>query len=209
MANTFDSLSVTGALTVGSTSVSAQTRSTILVQDANKIFPIPWSSLRVWDAYGTNLPATSAADDLGLYGGTFASAPPMVQTSDLKGLGATTRYARFQVIVPECYDAGETVSIVVSAGMKTAIADASCVVDFEVYKIDKISGISADLCVTAATSINATVFSSKTFAITATTLTAGDVLDVRMTITCTDAATAAGTVIPTIAGLDLVCDIKG
>lgn len=207
MASRFDDITVTGTIKCGETAVSPQTRASILKQTPLAIFPIPLTDLRVWDAFQTNLPGTAATDDLALIGGTFGTAPQMIQAGDCKALGATTRYARVQVIVPECYDAAETLSLVLSAGMKTTVADASCVVDIECYRLDKISGISADLCATAAQSINSLTFASKTFSITAATLGAGDVLDVRITITCTDAATATA-VTPTIAGLDLVCDIK-
>lgn len=208
MASRFDDVTITGTLKCNEDAISPQTRASILKQTPLAIFPIPLTDLRVWDAFQTNLPGTAATDDLALIGGTFGTAPPMIQAGDLKAAGATTRYARTQVIVPECYDAAETLSLVLSAGMKTTVADASCVVDIECYRVDKISGISADLCATASQSINSLTFANKTFVITASTLSAGDVLDVRITITCTDAATATA-VTPTIAGLDLVCDIRG
>ena len=208
MPTTHDSVRITETLTIPNTGVSAQTRDSVLVQDDNKAFPIGWTDFRVWDAYQTNLPGTAAADDLALVGGTFGTAPPMIQAGDVKALGATTRYARVQVIVPECYVAGETLTLVLSAGMKTTVADVSCTLDVEAYRCDKISGISADLCTTAAQSINSLTFASKTFVITAATFSAGDILDVRITIASNDAATATA-VIPTIAGADLVCDIKG
>lgn len=208
MGSSFDDVRITGALTIKNTGVAAQTRATVLQQDANAIFPINLTTLRVWDAYQTNLPGTAAADDLALIGGTFGTAPPTISAGDLKAAGATTRYARFEVRLPECYEAGETVTIAISAGMKTTVASSSCTVDVEAYKLDKISGISADLCATAATSINSLTFATKSFTITSTTLTAGDVLDVRIAIACNDAATGTA-VTPTIASIDLLCDIKG
>lgn len=208
MASTFDNITVTGTMTIPEGGISAQTRSTILKQTDNAIFPIPFANLRVWDAYATNLPGTAAADDLALVGGTFATEPPMIQAGDCKALGATTRYARVQVIMPECYVAAETVKINISAGMETTVADTTCTVDVEAYRIDKISGIGADICTTAATTINSLTYGTKTFTINAASLAAGDVLDVRITVACNDAATGTA-VTPTIAGLDLVCDIKG
>lgn len=204
----FDAIKVTETIECPSNAISAQGRATALVQDNLSRFPVPWDSLRVWDAFATNLPGTAAADDLALVGGTFGTAPPMVQAGDLKAAGATDRYARFQVILPECYVAGETVNLILSAGMKTTVADVSCTVDVEAYLLDKVSGISADLCATAAQSINSLTFADKSFTITPTTLEPGDVLDVRVKISCNDAATATA-VTPTIAGLDLACDIKG
>lgn len=199
---------VTGTIITNDSSISAQTRATILRQDPNAIFPVPLTSLRVWDAYHTVLPGTAAADDLALVGGTFATAPPVVSAGDLKAAGATTRYARFQVQLPECYDAGQTVSLSIAAGMVTTVADVSCTIDAEVYKIDKTAGIGSDLCATAAVTINSLVMSAKVFAITPGSLAAGDVFDVRIAIACNDAATGTA-VTPTIAAIDLLADIKG
>jgi len=201
-------LRLTGSLSIKETGVSAQSRATILTQDANAIFPINFALLRVWDAFQTNLPGTAATDDLALVGGTFATAPPTVSGGDMKALGATTRYARFQMQLPECYDAGQTITLSMSAGMVTTVADTSCTLDVQCHKLDKVTGIGSDLCATAATSINSLTFADIPFTITPTGLVAGDVFDVRIAITCTDAATGTA-VTPTIAGLDLLCDIKG
>ena len=208
MATTVDDIRVTGSITVKETGISAQTRATILKQDANAIFPVRLTDLRVWDAFHTNLPGTAATDDLALVGGTFATAPPTVSAGDLKAAGATTRYARFQMQLPECYDAGQTITLSISAGMVTTIADTTCTLDVQCYKLDKITGIGADLCATAATTINSVAFAAIAFVITPTSLVAGDVFDVRLAITCTDAATGTA-VTPTIAAIDLLCDIVG
>ena len=208
MASQVDDLRVTGSLTIKESGVSAQTRTTILKQDALAIFPVNMMDLRVWDAIQTNLPGTPATDDLGLIGVTFGSTSPRVTAGDCKALGATSRYARFMVRLPECYEAGETVTISLSAGMVTTVASSSCTVDIEAYEIDKVGGISADLCTTSATTINSLTFAAKAFTITPTALTAGDVLDVRITIAVNDAATVTA-VTPTIAGIDLLCDIRG
>ncbi len=208
MASRIDDLTVTGTLKCGNTAISAQTRATILDQDDNARFPIDWTALRVWDALQTNLPGTAATDDLALVGGTFGSSAPTVQAGDLKAAGATTRYARFQVTLPECYQAGQTVSLIISAGMGTTVADTSCTVDVQAYRIDKDGTIGSDLCATAAQDMNSLTFSDKTFTITPATLSAGDVLDVRIAIACNDAATGTA-VTPTIGGIDLACDIKG
>ena len=209
MASTIvETLMVTESMAIKDTGISSQTRASILKQDANAIFPVGLESLRVWNAYQTNLPGTAATDDLALIGGTFGTAPPTISAGDLKAAGATTRYARFQVQLPECYESGETVALSISAGMVTTIADTSCTVDVECYKIDKITGIGSDLCATAAVTINSLTFGAKTFTITPSGLVAGDVFDVRVAIACTDAATGTA-VTPTIAAIDLLCDIKG
>lgn len=209
-----DTLNVTGnatfrgSLSVPNNAISAQTRDTILIQDPLIRFPVNLTTLRIWDALHTNLPGTAATDDLALIGGTFGTAPPLIQAGDLKATGATTRYARFSFTLPECYDEGETVTVIISAGMKTTIADTSCTVDVECYRHDKISGISADLCATAAQSINSLVFADKSFTITPSSLEKGDVLDIRIAIACNDAATVTA-VTPTIANIDVAIDIKG
>ncbi len=203
-----DNLVITETLKVPEDGISAQTRDTILRQEQLARFPVKFTDLRVWDAVQTNLPGTAATDDLAIINGTWGTHPLFIQAGDLKAAGSTTRYARCEACLPECYEAGESVAIVIAAGMKTTIADVACTVDVEVYRRDKISGISADLCATAAQSINNLTYADKTFTITAGTLNPGDVLDVRLAITCNDAATV-GAVIPSIAGIDLACDIKG
>ncbi len=204
----FEDIRVSGTITVKDTGVSSQTRSTILKQDANVAFPVKLTDLRVWDAFQTNLPGTAATDDLALIGGTFGTAPPVVSAGDLKAAGATSRYARFQVTLPECYDAGETLTLALYAGMVTTIADTSCTIDVQCYKLDKAAGIGSDLCATAAMTMNSLVFAAKSFTITPSGLVAGDTLDVRIAIACNDAATGTA-VTPTIAAVDLLCDIKG
>ncbi len=78
----------------------------------------------------------------------------------------------------------------------------------ECYEIDKITGISADLITTAATTINSLTFTTKLFVVTPAALIAGDVLDVRIAVACNDAATGTA-VTATIAAIDLLADIKG
>jgi hypothetical protein len=208
MATTIDDLRVTGGLTIKEDGISPQLRANILKQDDLKRFPVNFMNFRVWDAAQTNLPGTAAADDLALITGTWGTNPLRIQAGDLKAAGATTRRAIVEVPLPECYVAAETVQFIISAGMTTTVADTSCTVDLEVYKRDKIGGISADLCATAATTMNSLTFADKTFTITSTALSAGDVLDVRLSIACTDGATGTA-VTPTIGGFDLVCDIRG
>lgn len=180
-----------------------------LTQENLAVYPIPWVEFRVWDAMQTNLPGTSATDDLALIGGTFATGVPSIQTSDLKAAGATTRYARCQVQLPPEYVAGETVTIRLHAGMVTTAADVSATVDVECYLSGRerlVDG--ADLCTTAAASINDTTFADKDFQITATSLSPGDVLDIRIAISVNDAATVTA-VIGCIGSAELLLDIRG
>lgn len=209
MTSTFTDVRISGTLNVPQTGISAQTRASILKQDSLAIFPVDLTGLRVWDAYHTNLPGTAATDDLALIGGTFGTAPPKIEAGDLKNLGATTRYARFKLILPECYDAGETVIVSIYAGMVTTVASVSCTVDLECYKITKATGaIGSDLCATAAITINSLTLGAKDFTITPSGLVAGDTFDCRIAIACNDSGTGTA-VTPTITAIDRLVDIKG
>lgn len=207
MPSTIDGLTVQGNLLVTGTRNPPLSRSEV-AQEANAVYPIPWVDFRVWDAITTNLPGTSATDDLGLIGGTFGTNTPSIQTSDLKTAGSTTRYARVQVQLPPEYQAGETVSVRLHAGMLTHVADVSATLDVECYKSDRERGVSADLCATAAQSINSLTLASKTFIITSTSLTPGDVLDIRLTMVVNDAASATA-VIGCIGEAAMLFDIQG
>lgn len=180
-----------------------------LVQDALKVFPVNLTDFRVWDAPQTNLPGTSAADDLALADGSgFGVSAPSIETSELKAAGATTRRARAFIRIPAEYDAGETVLIRISAGMVTTVADNTATVDVEAYEVDREGGIGSDLCNTSATSINSLTFSDKDFTIDASGLSPGDWLDVRISVAVNDAA--SGTEVKArIGSVELVCDVKG
>lgn len=181
---------------------------TSLVQDDLKPYPLHLERWRVWDAYQTAL-GTAAADDLGIGTGTFATGTPYISAGDLKAAGATTRRARILFQLPPEYVAGQTVRLNAWAGMVTTVADTSCTVDFECYRSDADTTIGgSDLVTTSATSMNSLTFAAKAFDVTATSLAAGDWLDIRMTIVCTDTATVTA-VIPAVAHAEVILDIKG
>jgi hypothetical protein len=171
-------------------------------------YPVNLVHFRVWDAMQTNLPGTSASDDLGLIGGTFATASPMIQTYDVKAAGAQTLRARIVLELPIEYDAGETVQIRVRGGMITTVADNSCTVDIEACKLDEDGAVGADICTTAAQSINSLTKADKDFTITPTSLNPGDQLDVRVSVAVNDAATAT-TVKAALSKISLLCDARG
>lgn len=210
MGSTTDTLTVTDMLTLRGTVGSRITPldRTEVLQSDNFVFPIPFTDFRVHDALQTTLPGTSATDDLGLYGGTYGTSQPLLRTYDVKTVGATSLYARALVALPESYVAGQTVVLRVGCGMVTTIADVSCTIDVQAFRIGKDNTLGGDLVTTAATTMNSVTFSSKSFTINPATLGPGDVLDVRLTIAVNDAATATA-VIAAIAGIDLLCDIQG
>lgn len=179
-----------------------------LAKETGAIYPVPLTQGRVWDAMASLLPSAGAADDLGLIGGTFATGVPSLQTGDVKNTTGT-RYARYTLVLPPEYDAGTNVKIRLSAGMKTTVATVSCTADVEVYKSARDALITgSDLCTTAATSINSLTFADKDFTITASGLSPGDILDVRLAIIWNDAQ-AAVVVNGCIGSFELVCDIRG
>lgn len=201
-----DDLRVQGDLIVGG-SIPTVSRSGI-TQESLAEYPVKLTDFRVHDALQTNLPGTSAADDLGLTGGAFGSASPSLNSSDLKAAGATTLYARVQLELPPEYDAGQTVQIRLHAGMVTTVADTAATIDVECYESDGEAGVGSDLCTTAAQTINSLTLADKDFTITESGLSPGDVLDLRITMAINDAAT--GTAVQGQVGkVSLLCDIRG
>lgn len=180
-----------------------------LAQDNFAVYGIDFAALRVWDAFST-LIATAASDDLGIStGGTWGTHAPYITAGDVKTLGATTRRARFLFTLPAEYVSAESVRISAWAGMTTTVADVSCTLDFEAYKLDLDGTVGgSDLVTTSATTINSLTFGEKTFDLTSSGLVAGDVLDIRVSIASNDAASGTA-VIPSIAHLRLLLDIKG
>lgn len=179
-----------------------------LIQESGSRWQIPWTAWRVWDAMHTNLPGTSATDDLAFIGGTFATGSPTIQTSDLKAAGATTRYARCVVALPAEYDDNATVQIRAHAGMKTTISDTTATIDFQAYESDLEEGIGSDLVTTVATTMNSVTLADIDFTLTATTLASGDVLDIRMAVAINDGATVTA-VIGMVGNVELLLDVRG
>lgn len=178
----------------------------VMVQEALQPFPIPVTDARVWDAPGTPIPAATAAnDDLAIVDNTFLSAPPTIEAGDLKNAGATTRKCRFRVPVPDNYQAGETLTLRVNAGMKTTVASVSATVDAQVTE----SGdATTDICETSAQSINSLVAANKDFTLTPTNVARGDVLDIVLSVAVNDSGTGTA-VIAKINSVTLLADCQG
>lgn len=196
---------VTGQLIAGSIIPGIVTRAT-LAQDTGT-FRIPLTSWRVWDAVQTNLPATAAADDLAIIGGTFGSAGWTIQTSDAKTTTVTQRAIAVHDLPAE-YVSGAAITIRAHAGMNTTVANGTATVDFEVYKSDDEGGVGSDICATAAQTINSLTDADKDFTITPTGLAAGDTLIIRMTVAVTDSGTGTA-VIGQVGSVDVLAGVKG
>lgn len=197
-----------GSVSNATVASSANIERTKLATETSVAYPVPLTSFRVHDAMQTLLPNPSANDDLGMYGGTLATNAPRLMTADLKTAGATTVYARVQIPLPPEYVEGSNVTLRISAGMVGATADNTATIDVQAYEADRVGGVSADLCTTAATSINSLTFADKDFTITGSGLAVNSVLDVRIAVAVNDAA-GAGSVQAAIGQVELLCNIKG
>lgn len=179
-----------------------------LTQDVLAVYHIPWYSWRVHDAIQTLLPGTSASDDLGLYGGTFATSSPSLKTVDQGALGSATFYARTMIWLPPEYDAAQTMVLRFHAGMLTTIADVAATLDAQMFKSNGETGIGSDLVSTSAINVNQTSLADRDFAIDSSGLLAGDWLDLRIAFLVNDAAT-----VPEVRGIigeaKYLLDIRG
>ena len=200
------SIFVPGDITLSGAIVPGIARSS-LEQDDLQNYVIPFRDWRIADNLSSLLPATAASDDLGMDGETFGTETPFLVTSDAKAT-TVTQYGRFQFALPPEYVSGQSVRIQVKAGMKTTISDGTATVDFQVYESDDDGGVGADLCATAAQSINSLTQATLNFDITATSLAAGDLLDCRMTVAITDSATSTA-VLGKVSRCSVLADIKG
>lgn len=199
---------IQGDLTVRGTISPLIARSN-LEEDTAQAYAIPLTTAKVWDAAHTNLPGTAAADDLEITTGTWGTNSPSLQTGDLKAAGATSRFGLLEFTFPPEYITNGTVTLRLSAGMITTIADVSCTIDAQVYKTDREAGVSGgDLCTTSALTINSLTYTNADFTITPSSLNTGDTILIRVEIACNDAASGTA-VIGALGGAQVMLDIKG
>lgn len=157
---------------------------------------LPLTNGRVWDALQTVLPGTAANDDMGITTGTPGTAAPSLRGVDFGG-AATDERASFEFIVPQTYRAGAPLTLRVNAGILTTVAATALTVDALVYKDAGTGAVGADICATAAQSINSLVFANKDFTITPTGIVPGDRLIIILIFTGSD-GTDLGVMIPEI-----------
>ncbi len=206
------SISVQDDIRLGGNLSPRKARSALLGLEQLAVFTVPMS---IWRKAGVGeyddlLTGSPATDDLGLVSGTFGTNAPSLQTDDFGGnAAAVAYYARGEIPLPAEYVAGQAVELRVHAGMLTTIADQSCTVDVQVYKSDEDSTSTGDICADAAVSdnMNSTVFADIDFTITPSTLSPGDLLDVRITVTADDDGDA-GAMIACIGSVQLLCDVR-
>lgn len=199
----------TGTLTNAGVNAAAEIARSKLALTDEAYFEIPLVNWRIHDAIQTPLSGTAGTDDLGIISGTFGTASPSIQTSDAKTTSVTQRMRTTFILPPE-YDDGETVAFSCVAGMFTTDTDGTATVDVEAYLLDEADAtVGSDLVSTAATSIAGDTDPAELdFVITPATLTAGAVLDIRVTVAITDSSTGTA-VIGRILKTGVKCDIRG
>lgn len=178
-----------------------------ITKDSQAEHPINLQDFRVWNAFQTPL-GTAASDDLGITAGAFGTGNPYIISVDMNAAGAVTGYARCMFQVPVNYVAASTVKVNLSTGMLTAVASVSATVDVEVYKFGRDTLVTgSDLVTTAATSMNSLTFSDKSFTLTSTAISPGDILDIRIAIIANSAT--ASSHFAAIAAVEVLLDVKG
>jgi len=162
----------------------------------------------IHDAPQTRLPGTQSGDDLCIAGTSYGNTSIELKTGNQSADGNVTMYARKSMQLPGNYEAGQSVSIEIKAGMESNVADVYAAVQVEARLSDGNGGVSSELTLTAAQSINNTTAAVKTFTIDPTNLVPGSTLDVRVGLVVNDAATA-GPVVGAIGNITLLCDTRG
>ena len=180
----------------------------VLAQTDLAVFTIPWDVWRIYDNMDALLPDPhpGSGDDLAMESGTFGTDSPYMVSHDFGGTN-TTEYARAQIPLPWNYVDGQTVQFRFHAGMLTTVADDAATLDLECFETDEEAGISADICATAAQSINSLTLADIDFTITATSLVAGDLLDIRIKFYGNDAGNL-GVMKGIIGAAKLLCDVR-
>lgn len=179
-----------------------------LVTKKEGVVSIPFNDCRVHDNLAALLPVAAAADDMGNVPGTVGTTAPSLQGVDFGG-GSTDEKCTFQVVLPDWYEMGQSVTLEAVAGMLTTISDGTATLDCECWVPDYANDdgtVSTDLCTTTALSINSLVLTEKDFTInpsvTGHQLQAGNVLQFRLSFGGSDTGNA-GAMIPIIRSLRL------
>jgi hypothetical protein len=168
-----------------------------------------WRSINDYDSLD-NAAGTPGTDDLAIVGGTFGTDHPTLQVEDLAGGGTAVEYARTEIILPAEYVGAASVILRVRAGCLTQACAVDCSVSLTAHSVDKDNTVSAQLATApAGVDMNSTTFADFDFAITATNLEAGEILDVKIGIDADNTGGDATETIPCIGAVDLRCGVKG
>jgi hypothetical protein len=172
------------------------------IANTTETIPIPLTAGKVHDAMATDLPTAAANDDMGIITGTPGTDAPTLQGVDFGGTTSDEK-AAFEIILPQNYVAGSAVTLRARAGM-LVVADTSCTLDCEAWETTVAGAVGADICATAAQSINSATYANIDFTITPTNLVAGDTLIVRLSFNGTDSGNAAPNITAEISDLFMI-----
>jgi hypothetical protein len=202
------SITVPGNINLGGTLNPTQSRLAILAKETLVKYPIPFYAWRQTGAVQTNLSNTSSGSDLAVAGGTFNTNAPYLTTGNVHS-SSIARKARTTWSLPPEFPAQETAAIQVCGGMQTNVADTSAVVQVDAYKSNRDTTITgSSLVTTSPQSINSLSVLPIAFALNTTTLNPGDEIDIQITVTVVDSATA-GNVIANLAAICGLLSIRG
>jgi hypothetical protein len=175
-----------------------------LTQQDSAVYAVPLTRCTQRDGQPLPTAPDGNGGDMALVAGTHGSASPILAGS-LCNNTANTEYARLQFALPAEYVAGESVTIRVRARTSVALTVSSAV-RVDVRESDRQGGVSASLC--GQSQNVSTSWADKDYAVTATNLAAGDLLDILLTSEASDLGGAANGRIE-IGSVQLLLDVKG
>jgi hypothetical protein len=160
-----------------------RTNKVSLAAAASLTLPID-NSWRVWDALHTNLAGADGTDDLGLVTGTYLTSDPTFNVTVATPTSAPF-YARKLIPVADLpgYVPGTDLTLQITATETVAATTAN--LDANIVRT---GAPTVDLVDTAAQSIIGAAAAVKSFTVLGANIVAGDVLDLRVSITLNDGA---------------------
>ena len=151
-----------------------------------QLIDIPYTDFRVFDAQTTVLPvyADDDSDDIQIGVATIGTSAP---TFAIGVTNATvTKNAVVNAVVPESYQAGSALSIVIPWTRSDA-ATTSSSLDLVAYRH---AAPTVDICATAAQSINGAASGTATFVLTPTDIVPGETILLHFTVAVVDGTTS-------------------
>lgn len=154
----------------------AQTIRSKMTLETNQEIGLP---LLMWrDDDGQPMAAAASAGKFGQSVGGWGTGGIML-VGELANANTKTDQAFFELVLPQNYETGTDLTVVVQARVGAALNTAATL-DFEAYLSDENGGVGSDLCATAAQSVNSATWAEYSFTITGTTLAPGRTVELYM-----------------------------
>ena len=182
------------------THFSSLTRASIK-EDALAVYGLPVTALKQVSGIPLAATETGGTFNLSLSGNIWLIKGEVANNETEVSEGA------FQFVLPKEYVSGGDVKIRVKHRAYGAGTLGTSTIDVEVFEQDGNGGIGSDLCTTAHQSIVDDTWTTSDFVVTATNLVAGDILNVVLTTSVVESATA--NINAEIDGLAVLLDVKG